>query len=199
MDIPDKILDAATRRFAAAGFDGTSLQAIADDVGIRKPSLLYHFRSKEALRLAVLEKLLGHWKDRLPHLLAAATSGESQFDSVVEELIAFFTADPNRARLIVREALDRPTGVRELLKTMVRPWIAITCDYIRKGQTQGRVYRDLDPEAYVVQVINLVIGNVATWDATHTMLSEGAVTRRDRNIQELLRVAKRSMFRQDPH
>ncbi len=199
MDIPDNILTAATRRFAAAGFEATSLQEIADEVGIRKPSLLYHIRTKDTLRVAVLEKLLGHWKDRLPRLLAAATSGEDQFDSVVQELISFFTADPDRARLIVREALDRPGAVRDLVSTMVRPWITITCDYIRKGQAQGRIYADLDPEAYVVQVINLVIGNVATWDATRSLLSATSEARRERNIQELFRVAKRSMFRAHCH
>ena len=57
MDVRSEILRTATRLFAAKGFDGTSLKDIADAGGIRKPSLLYHFPSKEQLRLAVLEQL----------------------------------------------------------------------------------------------------------------------------------------------
>ena len=58
MDVRQSILETATRLFAAHGFDGTSLQDIAESVGIRKASLLYHFPAKEKLRLAVLDRLL---------------------------------------------------------------------------------------------------------------------------------------------
>ena len=58
--------------FARDGVDGTSLQVVADAVGIRKPSLLHHFPSKTALRDAVLDELLAHWKDDLPRAMAAA-------------------------------------------------------------------------------------------------------------------------------
>src|SRR5688500_13265938 len=111
MDVRDQILASATRQFALNGFDGTSLQTIAEEVGIRKPSLLYHFPSKVALRLAVHQKMLDHFNEALPRLLQAATSGEGQFDAVISELVGFFTADPDRARLIVREVLDRPADV----------------------------------------------------------------------------------------
>ncbi|HMJ12015.1 MAG TPA: helix-turn-helix domain-containing protein, partial [Polyangiaceae bacterium] len=65
-DVRAQILGAATRLFAAQGFEGTSLQDVAEEVGIRKPSLLYHFASKDELRQAVLRELLAHWKETLP-------------------------------------------------------------------------------------------------------------------------------------
>jgi AcrR family transcriptional regulator len=42
MDNLAQIRDAATRLFARDGVDGTSLQVIADAVGITKPTLLYY-------------------------------------------------------------------------------------------------------------------------------------------------------------
>jgi TetR/AcrR family transcriptional regulator len=195
-DISDRILDAATRLFAARGFEGTSLQDVADAVGIRKPSLLYHVSSKDALRLRVLEGVLARWNDVLPRLLKAAATGSDQFDAVVSETVHFFAADPDRARLLVREALDRPEEMVELIRSHVDPWVAIVCDYVRKGQAQGRIYPDVDPEAYVAQVINLVISGVATFHCIGVIAPAAAPERRmpARHIAELLRVAKTSLF-----
>jgi AcrR family transcriptional regulator len=196
MDVRDEILAAATRQFAQNGFEATSLQVIADDVGIRKPSLLYHFPSKDALRVAVLQKMLDHWNEALPRLLQAATSGEGQFDAVVSEMVAFFTKDPDRARLIVREVLDRPAAGTAIINSHVRPWVDIVCNYIRKGKTQGTIHADVDPEAYVVQVINLVVASVATHACIGGLVPDsqrGKVHRR--HIDELVRVAKASLFK----
>jgi AcrR family transcriptional regulator len=52
--IDEGILDRAAALFARHGFEHTSLQAVADAVGLSKAGLLHHFRSKDALHEAVL-------------------------------------------------------------------------------------------------------------------------------------------------
>jgi AcrR family transcriptional regulator len=187
-EVRNRLLQEATRLFAARGYEGTPLQAIADAVGIRKQSLLYYFPSKEDLRRAVLQQVLAHWNDVLPNLLLAASSSHGQFDGVLGEMVAFFNANSDRARLLLREILDRPRETRELMERLVQPWVRATCDYIRKGQEGGRLRGEVDPEAYVNQVINLLIASIATFEAL-------GATDRERNLAELVRVAKSSLFR----
>ena len=158
-DIRQRILSEALRLFAAQGFEGTSLRHIADAVGIRKPSLLYHYPSKDELRTAVLEHLTLHWGQVLPRLLKAATSGEEEFEGVITELINFFVEDPDRARLILREVLDRPDVVASIQTARVLPWTEIVCRHIRRGQEQGRLRPDVDPEAYVTHMVSTVMAS----------------------------------------
>jgi len=188
MATPAQILASATRLFAAGGYGATSLQDVADAVGIRKQSLLYHFRSKEELRLAVLDALLSRWNEVLPRLLLAATSGEGQFESVVAETTRFFADDPDRARLLLRELLDRPDDVRALLVTHVKPWVEVVSGYIRKGIERGTTRPGVDPEPYVLAVMNLILSCIATAELTGGLADKG------RLLAEVRRIARSSLF-----
>ena len=200
-DVRQRILNQATRLFASRGFDGVSIQAIADAVGIRKPSLLYHFKSKDALRQDVLDQMLSHWKDELPHILTAASTGKDRFRNGVSALVSFFTDDPSRARLVVREMMDHPKVLRQLLGEHFRPWTSLITNYIRMGQAAGSVRADVDPEAWVVQVVTMVIGTVACGDVTGALVSspeQGDSPSLRIQIDELVRIASQSLFNVRP-
>jgi AcrR family transcriptional regulator len=51
-----EILDAAAELFAASGYRGTTVAAVARKVGITDAGVLHHFKSKEALLLGVLHE-----------------------------------------------------------------------------------------------------------------------------------------------
>ncbi|MBL8679031.1 MAG: TetR/AcrR family transcriptional regulator [Myxococcales bacterium] len=198
LDARSKAVLAATRLFAAHGFDGTSVQDIADDLGVTKQAVLHHFASKEQLREAVLDEILEHWNERLPKLLLAATASEDRFDAVFGELFRFFFAEPNRARVVLREALDRPTIVRRLLEGPVRPWLAAVAGYIQSGVDRGQHHSGLDPEAYVVHVLLLVLSAAA---GVHVMpaalgASSSGADAVDRYSKELARLARSALFRE---
>ncbi len=194
MDIRTQILDVATRRFAAHGYGGTSLSAIADEVGIRKASLLYHYPSKDTLHRSVLDQVLDHWNLVLPRLLEAAAS-EDRFDALLHETVSFFVEDPDRARLILRETLDNPEAMRARLLDAVAPWLGVIAGYIRGAQESGELREDADPEAYLLHVIHLVIGSLAISDTLGIVLSrdnhEGDI---ERLTRELGRIARVSLF-----
>jgi TetR/AcrR family transcriptional regulator len=190
-DVRAATLAAATRLFASQGFGGTALQDIADAVGVTKPAVLHHYPSKERIREAVLESILEHWNLTLPRLLVAATASHDRFDAVFGELVRFFAADPDRARILLREVLDRPVEMRKLLRRVVHPWLSTVAQYVRTGREAGRHYPDVDDEAYVLHVMQLVVAATACGSVTSAFIEKDAGRRYER---ELARIARSGLF-----
>jgi len=188
------ILREATRLFAARGVEATSLQEVADAVGVKKQSLLYHYANKDALHRAVLEALLSRWNDTLPRLLRAAAR-EDRFDAILDETIGFFVEDPSRARLLLREALDRPESMRALVAEFVSPWLAVLSENIKKAQEHGSIRKDVDAESYVVMVIHLVLGNVATAGTVSSIAVDSKSAKvPERIVREVKRMARAALM-----
>ncbi|MGB8222342.1 MAG: helix-turn-helix domain-containing protein [Polyangiales bacterium] len=195
MDVRAQILTQATRLFAEQGYDGTSVQQIAEAVGIRKPSVLYHFRSKDALRENVLAEMLAHWNSVLPGLLLKAST-EERFDATMEALSEFFIEDPDRARLFLRETLDRPEQMQAMLVQFVRPWIELLGAQLDRAKTQGLVQDDVDPQAYAIEVITMAVAGTAVIDTLQVILPAQPTrgSTRARHARELIRIARASLY-----
>jgi TetR/AcrR family transcriptional regulator len=194
VDMRRRILEEGIRLFGENGFEGTSIQAIADAVGIRKPSLLYHFKSKEELRQAVMRDLLTHWQQELPRLLAGSTSGHDRFSSTIQALVGFFLSDSNRARVAIRESLDRPEELRKMASELVLPWTRLLIEYIRMGQEAKIIKREVDPESYIMQVMMMAIGTVALGHVVSALTDADSQESMDKRIKELVRIARDTLF-----
>lgn len=189
--VPAQILVEATRLFAARGFAGTSLAHIAAAVGITKPTLLYHHGSKEELYDAVLDALILHWRDELPRLMTAAAGGP-RVDGLLGAFHDYFAREPDRARLLLREALDRPDALRRRLREHVQPWTGLLTQAMAAGQAQGVVRPGVDPEAFTTLVIAATLGLAAVGAAASALVTPEPDAARQR--AELLRVARLALL-----
>jgi AcrR family transcriptional regulator len=193
MPMRDRILAAATEMLADRGYDGTSLQKIADQVGLKKPSLLHHFPSKDALRQAVLEDLFVGWAEVLPQILQRTADGQDRFSLTMDATMKFFGEDRNRARLIVREILDNPGGLSERLSASLAPWLQGFTASLSKGKRVGVVHPDLDPEAYVAHTAALALTSFALADAARGLLGDDKLNQQ-RLHDECLRMTSAALF-----
>ncbi len=142
----------ATRLFADHGYEATSVQAIADAVGISKQLLLYHCGSKEDLRDSVVAVITERWRSVLPELLDAATEEEGTLDGVLHALNETLEAHPDAARYIMRDLITDGGDLSEYLAGLVLPWMRVAAESIAKGQEDGRFSTHADPYATVVMV-----------------------------------------------
>jgi AcrR family transcriptional regulator len=122
-DRRQEFVDVATELFAEKGFEGTSIAAIADRLGLTKQALLHYFGSKEKLYGIVLEAI----SERAMLKLV-----EDQLDTMTpeERLITFFVGycenglhDSTDVRLIVRELSDNGRRAEAAGRWYLKPFL----------------------------------------------------------------------------
>ena len=139
------IIDEAIHCFAENGYDGTSLNDIAAGVGIRRPSLLHHFPSKEALYGEAFEHLLSDWFQRLTAAVESPEIGQSKMELVIDAGFDLFSSNPDYVRLMRREALDGGVHLGIDLAAVLRPMFDRAVAFFHREMDAG-VFRRQDPE-----------------------------------------------------
>ncbi len=116
----ERILDAAEDVFAQKGYEAASLGEVADKVGIRSPSLYNHFKNKEALYSAVLDRLFMKFSETLREFMDQPVSRERILEWQ-KKLTQLYIQNPNLARLLQHAALLGSPHTEEFIETLFKP------------------------------------------------------------------------------
>jgi AcrR family transcriptional regulator len=98
--IRDEILTIGQRLFIQHGYHGLSMRAIAEEIGVSKAALYYHFEDKQALFLAILRKSLDEIEVILNHCIESGLTAEAQVRQFVQQILA----QPAEQRAVIRLA-----------------------------------------------------------------------------------------------
>ena len=180
------ILQAAEQRFASRGFYPTRLEDIADDVGITRTAVIYHFQDKETLYNAVLEKLFTQLNDRISAALSGDGELTGRLEGAVEAWLDFAGERPTLMRLFMREVAGSEGGLRPEVQHYVAPMFTRLIDTLSEGQ-RNQAFRAIDP----VQFWSILAGASMFFIMDAPLLANAEPTARlDTYKQELKRVAR---------
>jgi AcrR family transcriptional regulator len=154
----DRVLDAAEDLFAEKGYSATSLGEVADRVGIRSPSLYNHFKNKEALYEAVLERLLADFSAPLVELAAGPVTNERIF-FWLETIVRQHHANPNLARLLQHAALSGGPHTNQLIDRLFRPMFEPRPEIASQGIS---MFEDSGLQPWAVMAFNNLVMSYVT-------------------------------------
>ncbi len=145
-DTREHILEAAAVAFAEQGYEGTSLNTLLRESGISKGALYFHFSSKEALAVAVVDYLRARW---LASTSAAAETGASGLEKMrmmaSGSTQAYHEMPGYRAlgKLCWHLVAVRPDLAPQLRATF-GAWTDAIESVIRQAQAEGDLRPDVD-------------------------------------------------------
>jgi len=122
---PQRVLEAAELVFAEQGYGPAKLADIAARAGIRRPSLLYHFKSKEELYQATVQRAFSNLGEALRAAMLSEGSFQERLLETAERYAAFLAENQQVARIVLRELLDSkgPGPGTDILMNQVSPLV----------------------------------------------------------------------------
>lgn len=108
----------ALRRFAEQGYYGTKLSHIAEDAGIKPPSVYAHFKNKEALFLSLLPAAISYELAHMECMLAATAPHQEVLRGYLESIGKRFKATHHMRFLIQAAFLPPPELIKQVCTQM---------------------------------------------------------------------------------
>lgn len=146
----EAILEAALEVFSRDGFRGATLDRIARVACMSKPNVLYYFRSKEAIFLTLVDRIMDLW---LAPLRAMDAGGDpvAEIRSYIRRKVAMSRDFPRESRLFANEMLQGGPRVLPFLRGELKALVDEKAALIAEWMRQGRLRR-LDPHHFIFAI-----------------------------------------------
>jgi AcrR family transcriptional regulator len=160
--IEREIIEHATRLFAERGFAGTSVQDIADAMGMSRPTLYYYFKSKDELLASLVTEVTEGAAAQIRAVAGDRGQNATERLRSIARLLASWRAEqPGRFLLLVRSESVLPPGLARVNERAKRSTLRELTKVIEQGVATGE-FRMVDPRPAALAVLG-ICNWVAWW------------------------------------
>ena len=152
----ERILDAALSSFGTIGYDGTSLDDLANGLGIRKQTLLYHFVSKRGLLGAVVDRSAADLNAALLEVLDGEATDWERVEALVRSVFRVALEQPLLMGLL-REVSRPGSPAAPRLKGAMGPLMDRAQAWMEREMDAGRMRRT-DAQLVLISAYSTVVG-----------------------------------------
>ena len=168
MSTKEKILDAALTLFAENGYDGTSVEQIANVVGIKAPSLYKHYKGKEDILNALINSAEARYEEMFgsENNIGKVPQSREEFIKVTMERISFTMRDPiiRKTRMLLVQEQFRNERISEVTTRHQLDGIQGMFAKIIKGMMDKNFVKNDDPALLAVELTAPAVLQIARSD-----------------------------------
>jgi len=161
----EDILQAGARLFALHGYFSTSTNDILEAVSISKGAFYYHFKSKEALALAVLERLRAQYEEFMIEPVEAKAEPPDRLMAILERMAELDESSRGNNYLLLARLIQEMAQQEGELSQRVAETLEWLIDYweelIGDAQDAGLVRDDIDRRTLAELIVAALLGAVS--------------------------------------
>ena len=153
------VLDQALLLATVAGLGGLSLSQVTEGLGVSKSGLFAHWRSKEALQLAVIDHARAQWTDQIIRPAVEAPRGVRRLWAVHDRRLAFYESAALPGYCFFANANfefnARPGVIRDRLAAELTGWMAFLTRLAAEAVELGDLRPEADPAGIAYETESL--------------------------------------------
>lgn len=158
LPVRDRLLRAATRLFAEAGFSGTTVDEIVAAARVNKRMVYHYFGDKEGLYHAVLADVYSSLAEVELGTLAHKTDVDTLTGEIVRSYFDFLENHPEFVRLLLWENLNDGRGLARIgARVSKDPMLQALGKFLREGIEAGHMRPDMDARHLLISLIGLCL------------------------------------------
>ena len=153
----ERIIATAVDLFYTSGLGNTTLEAVADKMGVTKPFIYSHFRSKSELLAEICSRGIRASLDALDRAVASPGSATDKMQNLARDFMLAVLANQAHIAIYNREEKHLSPQDREGINAMRREFDRKFCALLTEGVAAGEFIVD------DVQLASLAIGGIVSW------------------------------------
>jgi AcrR family transcriptional regulator len=150
-----RILEAARQEFIRFGYDGTSIQQIADVAHINKSLVHYYFRSKDRLFNQIFIQAFQNFVPKIEEIFSMEISIMEKIEKTIGNYIELLAENSFLPSFILHEINQHPDRIYELMHSArVNPAVFLKAI---QAETEKGILRPVDPRHVFINIIALCV------------------------------------------
>ena len=158
----ENVLAAAISVMSERGYSATSIQAVADRVGVLKGSLYHYFSSKEELLFRILEESHLESSAIAQNVAALGLGPLEELTEYLKRQSLWYLANVERANIFFTEARNLTGDRLQVTEQRAGEFAKHVRDLITAAQEQGQIRSQLDPRLLTRYVLGS-LNNIRFW------------------------------------
>ena len=172
-EVTDAILAAAAQLFQAQGYARTSMQDIADAVGMSRPAVYYHFKNKDELLARLVEDVTVRTQREAARIAATAGNGDhaATLRTMTRAHALWILRHPQHFAVVQRDEASLPEHLRAIQDAAKRDLLNSFRQVVASGVAAGQ-FRQVEPTVAALCIFGMCSSTVQWFKADGRLSQE---------------------------